>query len=365
VNGRLISIIGVALVLSIIALPVWLLFHFPAHRLLPAAISPSFDQTTTSFQLQGTRHIPFFLPQREDKGYFSKWMPAVIDPVVAGEQAPLQYTHLYQERGIHLTTPVTSGDEANLSYRIAGTVDRTAQAADKTDYLIVQTRKGKEKATYVIPVRDYRFDSSIWFRFGPGEYRVNLFVPEVTEQTREYFRFYTIASFSVISHVQQDLRDLLPARGIESDHSQIQQLAYQLTLGQTTDRGRAEAIYRYISRNMHYDVEKMKKNRFAWDDSALKIMSTGSGICQDFSFLAIALLRSIHIPARFVEGSADGQRHAWVEVWVGNRWLTMDPTWGAGYVTPTGNFVKRYDPAYFDPPASTFQRTHKRVRIVY
>lgn len=65
----------------------------------------------------------------------------------------------------------------------------------------------------------------------------------------------------------------------------------------------------------------------------------GSGVCQDFAHVALALLRARGIPARYVSGylhpSADaqpgqstaGQSHAWVEAWVGD-WLPFDPTNG-------------------------------------
>jgi transglutaminase-like putative cysteine protease len=120
-----------------------------------------------------------------------------------------------------------------------------------------------------------------------------------------------------------------------------------------------------VATHVRYDVDKFRRNTFAWDDSALKTLRTGSGVCQDYAFLSIALLRALDIPSRFVEGTAGGQRHAWVEVWVGNRWLTMDPTWGSGYIRPDGTFVRKYDSHFFDPPPSFFNETHKRTGVMY
>jgi len=71
-------------------------------------------------------------------------------------------------------------------------------------------------------------------------------------------------------------------------------------------------------------------------DDALRI---GSGVCQDFTHVALALLRARGIPARYVSGylhpsskaepgqAVAGQSHAWVEAWVG-EWLPFDPTNG-------------------------------------
>lgn len=62
-----------------------------------------------------------------------------------------------------------------------------------------------------------------------------------------------------------------------------------------------------------------------------------TGVCQDMAHLAIAALRSIGIPARYVSGylhhgssqeigvAVVGESHAWVEYWVG-RWVGYDPT---------------------------------------
>jgi transglutaminase-like putative cysteine protease len=74
--------------------------------------------------------------------------------------------------------------------------------------------------------------------------------------------------------------------------------------------------------------------------TATDALSIGSGVCQDFTHVALGLLRARGIPARYVSGylhpSADaapgevtaGQSHAWVEAWVGD-WLPFDPTNGS------------------------------------
>ena len=66
----------------------------------------------------------------------------------------------------------------------------------------------------------------------------------------------------------------------------------------------------------------------------------GSGVCQDFAHLTLALLRAVGIPCRYVSGYLHpmpdaaigelivGQSHAWVDAWVGD-WLALDPTSGA------------------------------------
>lgn len=71
--------------------------------------------------------------------------------------------------------------------------------------------------------------------------------------------------------------------------------------------------------------------------SAVDAWRHGRGVCQDFVHVALALVRAMGIPARYVsgylhpdpEGSIDhtvvGESHAWAEAWLGD-WHPFDPT---------------------------------------
>src|SRR5699024_7063520 len=107
----------------------------------------------------------------------------------------------------------------------------------------------------------------------------------------------------------EDKRDILPSRGIQSDDPIIIKQAEKLTAGIEGEREKAKAIYEFVSKHVEYDVEKFKEDIFHPDDSAIDTLDLGSGICQDYTFLAVALLRSADIESRYVEGYAGG-RHA-------------------------------------------------------
>lgn len=61
----------------------------------------------------------------------------------------------------------------------------------------------------------------------------------------------------------------------------------------------------------------------------------GYGVCRDFAHLMITLCRALNIPARYISGYLPDldvpvlptpmDFHAWVEVYVGDRWWTFDP----------------------------------------
>jgi transglutaminase-like putative cysteine protease len=74
----------------------------------------------------------------------------------------------------------------------------------------------------------------------------------------------------------------------------------------------------------------------------MKVLEQRRGVCQDFSHLALACLRALHLPARYVSGyiltkpapgaaklaGADAS-HAWISVWAPETgWVDFDPTNG-------------------------------------
>jgi transglutaminase-like putative cysteine protease len=62
------------------------------------------------------------------------------------------------------------------------------------------------------------------------------------------------------------------------------------------------------------------------------VLELGKGVCQDFTHLMIAVLRSFGVPARYVSGyihreGKESQSHAWCESWLPDLgWLGIDPT---------------------------------------
>lgn len=88
------------------------------------------------------------------------------------------------------------------------------------------------------------------------------------------------------------------------------------------------------------------RGRLSYQKGSTEVTSTaadallgGTGVCQDYTHLTLAVLRGIGIPARYVSGylypssdapvgtTATGESHAWVEAWAG-EWWGVDPTHG-------------------------------------
>lgn len=62
--------------------------------------------------------------------------------------------------------------------------------------------------------------------------------------------------------------------------------------------------------------------------SAIEAFTQGKGVCQDFSNVVLAILRSKNIACRYINGfiPGEGETHAWIEVNDGGIWYAIDPT---------------------------------------
>lgn len=88
------------------------------------------------------------------------------------------------------------------------------------------------------------------------------------------------------------------------------------------------------------DLLRYERGSTTVSTTAADALKIGSGVCQDFTHVALGLLRTRGIPARYVSGYLHpssraepgqvlaGQSHAWVEAWVGD-WLPFDATNGS------------------------------------
>jgi transglutaminase-like putative cysteine protease len=74
--------------------------------------------------------------------------------------------------------------------------------------------------------------------------------------------------------------------------------------------------------------------------SAFDTVTELVGVCRDFAHLAIAFCRSLGIPARFVSAYAYGLNppdfHAYLEAFLGGRWILFDPT----RLAPQSSFIR-------------------------
>ena len=130
---------------------------------------------------------------------------------------------------------------------------------------------------------------------------------------------------------------LYPSRYCQSD--QFLQLANAEFGTMWQGYSRVQAIQDWVRRRVKFTSNTSNSNT-----SAVETLNHQVGVCRDFAHLMIALCRAVNIPARFTTGTDFGADpvlgppdfHAYVEVYVGNRWFIFDPS---GTAIPMG-FVR-------------------------
>jgi len=108
--------------------------------------------------------------------------------------------------------------------------------------------------------------------------------------------------------------------------------AQQLTQGLTSDEAKVKAIYNYIVKNVQYDYSLASTVSTDYIPDIDNTLTNKKGICYDYSSLFAAMLRSVDIPAKLVMGNTSyvSQYHAWNEVLLNGKWVTIDTTVDAG-----------------------------------
>jgi transglutaminase-like putative cysteine protease len=125
----------------------------------------------------------------------------------------------------------------------------------------------------------------------------------------------------------------------ENVSAEISRLATQITSGQETAFGKAEAVTGYLRKNMIYS-ETIPAPPPGMDPISWFLFGWKNGFCNYYASSEVLLLRSIGIPARMVVGYAQGKSdgygkysvrgqdaHAWPEVYFPNiGWVEFEPT---------------------------------------
>ncbi len=116
---------------------------------------------------------------------------------------------------------------------------------------------------------------------------------------------------------------LFPSRYCQSE--QLQLFAQQEFSRFPRGLSQVEAICAWVHNNINYVLGSTGSMTTAFDT-----FTSRTGVCRDFTHLAIAFCRAVAIPARFVSGYAVGldppDFHALLEVWIGDDWHLLDPT---------------------------------------
>jgi hypothetical protein len=178
-----------------------------------------------------------------------------------------------------------------------------------------------------IPIRDPRRVSSLKIklkRIPLTKFAMNDGRQKLTGKTLHVVReeWPNSPSLSLPPNGREVKEFLRPTALIQSDHPLIRGKAEEIVgkKGGTVEAIRVmnEWVYRYVEKKPTLSLP-----------SALEVLESRLGDCNEHALLLVALLRSVGIPSRPCVGVlyfGDGfYYHAWAEAWMG-RWVSVDPT---------------------------------------
>jgi transglutaminase-like putative cysteine protease len=172
-------------------------------------------------------------------------------------------------------------------------------------------------------------------RAQPGELRLSYAASvELTHHTMDPAQ---LAEVPVCRLPTEVLGYLYPSRYCQSDR--LIRLAINEFGTLRQGHSRVQAIQDWVRNHVTFTSNTTNSSTSAVDTLVEQV-----GVCRDFAHLMIALCRAINIPARFATGTDYGADpalgppdfHAYVEVYLGDRWYMFDPS---GTAVPMG-FVR-------------------------
>ncbi|GAA5495674.1 hypothetical protein Rhal01_01853 [Rubritalea halochordaticola] len=126
---------------------------------------------------------------------------------------------------------------------------------------------------------------------------------------------------------------IYPSRYCQSD--QLRNVAESIAGPDGSAFSRVSRIVEWIYQHIRYSPGTTNEQ-----DSATDVLIKRSGVCRDFAHLAIALVRSLSIPARYLTAYASQLEpqdfHACFEAYLGEQWCLFDPT----HLAPLNGIVR-------------------------
>lgn len=150
-----------------------------------------------------------------------------------------------------------------------------------------------------------------------------------------------------------------PQQCVTGQSASVVEASEEITEGLGNDYEKAEAICKWVSRNIAYDYGQYYQSKPYEEYSSVTaedVLATRLTTCDGYANLTAALLNAQNIPAIVCSGLAgengDWGGHAWNEAYVDGRWIHIDTTFGhAWFDLPLERFAQ--DHILWDRPVAT------------
>nr|WP_319564375.1 transglutaminase domain-containing protein [uncultured Rhodoferax sp.] len=135
------------------------------------------------------------------------------------------------------------------------------------------------------------------------------------------------------------------------------------------DLSRARALYRWVTKNINYDVEGLRSGK-PGNQNPDAVLQRRLAVCEGYVRLGESIGRAMGLDILGINGWSKGygytpgQRfsgpadHAWNSVRVDGQWRLMDLTWGAGIIDQQMHFVRAFQEHYFLTSPDVFVIDH-------
>ena len=176
------------------------------------------------------------------------------------------------------------------------------------------------------------------------------------------FISYCLCALAFLSVKAQDVRMEIP----DAYSGSVDSLAFYIDSHCADDEAKLQALYRWITTHMKYNVfptfvsvnEKRDEQR-----EIMQALANRQGVCRDFAKIFEAVGTRMDIPVYFVKGYTKSggvvmtEPHAWCVALVNDGWYNYDPTFGMGYIR-NQRFVSSPNMDYCKVEPEKFLQTH-------
>ncbi|OMF25304.1 transglutaminase [Paenibacillus sp. FSL H8-0548] len=231
---------------------------------------------------------------------------------------------------INVTTAEASGNSTdnwlNKDKLSAGivSVEYAANTKVTTKLLIA---KGKSNYTYNITAG--KKSESFPLQLGNGEYTISL-LENTTGNKYKQLKKETV----VLNLKDSNVLYLNSIQNIDwTSTSSAVIKAKELTKNKKTDADKVKAIYDYIITNIKYDNKLAESLSVDYLPNIDRTFKAQKDICYGYASLFAGMLRSVGIPTKLLMGDSSyvDVYHAWNQVYLDGKWVTIDTTVDAGY----------------------------------
>lgn len=178
--------------------------------------------------------------------------------------------------------------------------------------------------------------------------------------------YSTLVFYAIVDEaVPQSVTNLLPTRQVNNGNKAVRDYATQIitTAGAASDREKVTAVYNFLIDGdtngsfiyKFYDEIYPGYLTSSYNSvfMASHFLARREGVCNDFSELFAALVRTLGFSVRKVSGNnpSTGSGHMWNSVYFEGRWWWLDVTWANNYVAGGNDSLRTSQAEWLATPA--------------